>query len=74
MNKAQGKSDIEVLDGPQLFDISETAKRLSVSEWTVRAWARAGVLETVKLGRRVLVNSQELTRLIQKGTRARVGD
>jgi len=47
-----------------LLDIGRAAKALSISPWTVRSYIRSGRLRAVRLGRRVLLEAQELRRLV----------
>lgn len=56
-------------DAPQLCSLDEAARRLDVSIWTVRKWAAAGKIATVKLGTRVLVSAAEMDRIVATGTR-----
>jgi excisionase family DNA binding protein len=55
---------MEDMQLPQLYDIRESAGRLSISPWTVRLWIRTGRISAVRIGRRVLVESSEISRLI----------
>lgn len=50
-----------------LVSIEEGAKALNVSPWTLRAWAKQGRLETVKLGRRRLLKKAALEKLVSEG-------
>ena len=43
-----------------LLDIERAAKALSISPWTVRSYIRSGKLQPVRLGRRVLLEVEEL--------------
>jgi excisionase family DNA binding protein len=56
-----------------LVSIEDAAKALSLSPWTLRAWATQGRLETVKLGRRRLVKKSELDRLASGAIRPAAG-
>ena len=38
-----------------LLDLKEAGRLLSISPWTVRAYVRAGKLNPVRIGRRVLL-------------------
>lgn len=54
----------------QLHDLPEASRRLGgLSHWTLRRWAAAGKLATVKIGARVLVPESEIARLMQQGYR-----
>jgi excisionase family DNA binding protein len=50
-----------------LRSIESAAERLSVSPWTVRAWAADGRLKSVKLGSRRLIPESEILRVIAEG-------
>ncbi len=49
---------------PQLLDINASAKALSISPWTVRAFIREGKIHPIRIGRRVLLETSELERCI----------
>lgn len=53
----------------RLNDLETTARRLSVSIWTVRRWVQDGRLASVKLGARRLVTESEIQRAITEGLR-----
>lgn len=50
-----------------LWSVREAALALGLSPYTVRAFIRRGQLNAVRLGRRVLLESAELSRLIARG-------
>ena len=50
----------------ELFDIQRAAATLAISPWTVRAYIRAGKLEPVRIGRRVLLEETELERFVKE--------
>jgi excisionase family DNA binding protein len=56
-----------------LIPIKEAAKRLGVSVWTLRKKAYEGDVSSVKIGAKLLIPENEITRLIQEGTRPRRG-
>jgi len=59
----------------KLLDVNSAATRLGVSPFTVRAWLRQRRLLYVKLGRRVLVPEDAISRFIEANTvRARAED
>jgi excisionase family DNA binding protein len=59
----------------KLLDVTSTAERLGVSPFTIRAWLRQRRLLYVKLGRRVLVPEDAISRFIEANTvRARDED
>lgn len=52
---------------PLVVDLREAARLLSVSVFTIRRMLRDGrLLQPVRIGRRVLVRSEDLTALVQK--------
>lgn len=60
------------MDGNKLaLSIKNAAHILSLSPWTLRRWIRLGQLKAVRLGRRVLVEPEELERLIASGRKTR---
>jgi excisionase family DNA binding protein len=48
----------------QLISVREVAAQLGVSTWTVRTWLRQGRVPFVKLGRRVLLKSDDVEALL----------
>jgi excisionase family DNA binding protein len=50
-----------------LLSVNQTARALSMSPWTIRAYITAGKLKAVRIGRRVLIEPSELERLIAAG-------
>lgn len=48
----------------QLYNVKEAAARLSISHWSVMAFIKAGKLHPIRLGRRVLLDDQELERFV----------
>ena len=51
----------------ELFNLAETAARMKVSKYTVRAWAYQHKLACVKLGRRTLFREEDIEKFINKG-------
>lgn len=49
-----------------LLTISESAKRLNITERTLRKWLREGVLPGVKMGRIWRVDDQDLEEFIHQ--------
>ncbi|HLM99284.1 MAG TPA: helix-turn-helix domain-containing protein [Bryobacteraceae bacterium] len=47
--------------------LKEAAASVGLSHWQLRKYIREGKLRAVRLGRRVLVEPQELERLIEAG-------
>ena len=52
---------------PLAVDIREAARLVSLSPYTIRAYVKSGRLASVRVGRRVLIEPREITRLIEKG-------
>jgi excisionase family DNA binding protein len=54
---------------PRLLTISDAARMLTVSPWTIRAWLRAKPpkLQFVRLGRRLAIEIAAIERLIEQG-------
>jgi excisionase family DNA binding protein len=50
-----------------LNSIESGAKTLGISPWTARARIRRGDIRVVRIGRRVLIPSEELRRIIEHG-------
>jgi excisionase family DNA binding protein len=48
----------------QLLSVVDTARTLAISPWTVRLYIRAGRLNPVRIGTRVLLEQSELERFI----------
>ena len=48
----------------ETLDLPELAERLGVSRSSIYRWADAGIIRTVRLGRRRLVPRDELSRLL----------
>lgn len=51
----------------RLFSIDGAASTLGISPWTLRLYARKGLIRTVKIGSRRLVSSAEITRVMREG-------
>jgi excisionase family DNA binding protein len=47
--------------------LKEAAEAVGLSHWTIRKFIREGKLRSVRLGKRVLVEPEELQRLIEQG-------
>jgi hypothetical protein len=56
---------------PELIGVDEAQVLTGVSKWTWRFAAYNGKVESVKLGRRLLIPLSEVRRLISEGTRRR---
>jgi excisionase family DNA binding protein len=49
---------------PLAISIKDAALALSLSPWTIRKWIAKGILPSVRLGRRVLIEPATLTDFI----------
>jgi excisionase family DNA binding protein len=58
------RTDLQVL----AVAIPEAARLLSLSEFTVRAYIRRGVLPSIRLGRRILIPVRDLMAVIRTRT------
>jgi excisionase family DNA binding protein len=56
----------------QLLTVQAAADVIGLSVWTLRAWAYAGKVSSVKLGKRLLIPQSELDRLVSENTRPRL--
>jgi excisionase family DNA binding protein len=50
-----------------VLDIKQAAHAFSLSPWTIRRYITDGKLKVVRIGRRVLIEPSELTRLVEAG-------
>jgi excisionase family DNA binding protein len=50
-----------------LKSVEEAAATLGLSPWTVRLYLRQGKIRPVRIGRRVLIEPQEILRIIEAG-------
>jgi excisionase family DNA binding protein len=50
-----------------LKSIEEAAESLALSPWTVRLYVRQGKIRPVRIGRRVLIEPQEIRRIVEEG-------
>jgi excisionase family DNA binding protein len=50
-----------------LWSVKEAGAALGLSPWTIRRYISDGKLQTVRLGRRVLVEPSECLRLVEEG-------
>lgn len=54
--------------------VAEAEALTGVSRWTWRRWAYDGKVASVKLGKRLLIPSAEISRLIEENTRPRLAE
>jgi len=50
-----------------LMNVGDAARVLNISAWTVRRYITKGKLTVVRIGRRVLLEQEELERFIEAG-------
>ena len=50
-----------------LFDVPEAARRLRISQWTLRKHIARGNLKPTRIGRRVLLADVEVARIAREG-------
>lgn len=48
-----------------VMNVKQAAEALSISPWTVRRFIAIGKLKAVRIGRRVLLEPSELSRLVE---------
>jgi predicted site-specific integrase-resolvase len=53
----------------ELVGVADAEALTGVSRWTWRRWAYDGKVESVKLGKRLLIPVREINRLIESNTR-----
>ena len=51
--------------------LRQAAEAVGLSHWTLRAYVRQGKIRAVRIGRRLLIEPSELTRLVEAG---RIGE
>jgi excisionase family DNA binding protein len=54
-----------------LWSVKEAGGALGISPWTIRRYITEGKLETIRLGRRVLIEPKACVRLVEEGRRKR---
>ena len=58
----------------QLLGVAEAEALTGVSRWTWRRWSYDGKITSVKLGKRLLIPSSEIQRLVAENTRPRLAE
>jgi excisionase family DNA binding protein len=53
---------------PQMLSVTEVARALSVSPYTIRAWVRQGRLRPTRFCRRVVFHPEEVARFLSNAT------
>jgi excisionase family DNA binding protein len=53
----------------QFLGVAEAETITGVSKWTWRRWSYDGKIASVKLGKRLLIPTSEIQRMIERGTR-----
>lgn len=67
--KIQQEQPVTVSTYPvQLLSLNDTATLLGLSVWTVRKMVSSGRMACVRLGRRVLIDTREIDRLISNAS------
>lgn len=56
----------------QYLGVAEAEVRTGVSRWTWRRWAYDGKIASVKLGKRLVIPTSEIQRVIDRGMRPAV--
>jgi len=64
----------ESMKSRNLVSVAEAEALTGVSQWTWRRWAYDGRISSVKLGKRLLIPTDEIERLVAAGTRPRRED
>jgi excisionase family DNA binding protein len=54
----------------QYLGVAEAESMTGVSRWTWRRWAYDGKITSVKLGKRLVIPSSEIERLVAQNTRS----
>ena len=57
---------------PEYLGVAEAEAITGVSRWTWRRWAYDGKVSSVKLGKRLLIPSSEIARLVAENMRPRL--
>lgn len=66
----QGEVGSKTLDGlPALCSVQAFARYLNMSDQTVRKLAREGEIPSIKLGRRVYIQTLELVKMLDEGSK-----
>ena len=60
---------ISELSRPRLISVEEAAKYLGVQKSTIYSWAWRRKIPSVKMGRRLLFDREDLDRMIEAGKR-----
>lgn len=50
-----------------LIGVRQAADAVGLSHWTIRQYIRAGKIRAVRIGKRILVEPEELERLVNAG-------
>jgi len=68
VNRPSGKTSTPALE-PRLLSVEDAGAYLAISPWTVRDLIGRGELNSVRIGRRVLLRREDLDRFIEIQTR-----
>jgi hypothetical protein len=50
-----------------LYDINDSSKALHMPAWTLRGQIRAGNINVTRLGKRIMLNTNEIERIAREG-------
>lgn len=57
------------MDINECYTIKEVAELLNITEQTLRNWRKAGIIQTVQIGGRILIKKTEVERLLKENTK-----
>lgn len=64
-----GYTEIHVMPMCQRMGVKDASQYMGLSEWTLRKWAYAGKVASIKLSTRLLFDKEELDRVLTENTR-----
>jgi excisionase family DNA binding protein len=62
----------KTMSAPRLVSVKTAAEILGVSIWTIRMWAYSGKICSHKLGKRLMVSTAEIDRIVTESVRPRL--
>jgi excisionase family DNA binding protein len=63
---------MEAKVAPKYVSVAQAEKLTTLSRWTWRQMAYSGRIESIKIGRRLLISIAEIDRIVAEGKRPRV--